>query len=170
MASGDMSQTIDRVLVHVDEAGGLADAAALGDVVEDGEGFVVRQMGMLKRRAFPLGEIAAANAAIQETDSFPMAAPAVLAQISRAAFPVFGALFILTAELFDGPHGFSLLSEPVQPQPDTLYRRDRPAPPFTLSNFQTRGKIAALRKSRQSVPQNRSILPRVWGCRGRETI
>ena len=36
----------DGVLAHADKSAGLADAAALGDMGEEGEDFVLRQVGV----------------------------------------------------------------------------------------------------------------------------
>src|SRR3954447_4960056 len=53
----------DGVLVHAHQAGGLADAAAVLQVLEDGEGARVRQAGAEEGGAFALGEAPLAGAA-----------------------------------------------------------------------------------------------------------
>ena len=42
----------DGVLAHTDKSAGLADAAALGDMGEEGEDFVLRQVGVEQGRPF----------------------------------------------------------------------------------------------------------------------
>jgi hypothetical protein len=56
----------DGVFVDADEAGGLAYAAALGQVMQDGEGLVSRQAGIEQRRAFAFGEARLAGAGVQQ--------------------------------------------------------------------------------------------------------
>jgi hypothetical protein len=53
----------DGVLIDADEAGGLSNAAAFVEVVEDGEGLVVGEAGAEQGGAFALGEAPLAGAA-----------------------------------------------------------------------------------------------------------
>jgi hypothetical protein len=46
VSSGQFRQADDRIAVDVEEASGLSDAAALGEVLEDGASLLVGQMGM----------------------------------------------------------------------------------------------------------------------------
>ena len=44
--SGQSRQADDRIAVDLDQASGLSDAAALGEVLEDGASLLVGQMGV----------------------------------------------------------------------------------------------------------------------------
>ena len=55
----------DGVLAHADKSAGLADAAALGDMGEEGENFVLCQVGVVTGEAFSLGKPGLAGLAIE---------------------------------------------------------------------------------------------------------
>ena len=61
--AGPQAVADDGVLIDADEAAGLADAAALGEVVQDGDGLVLAQAGAEQGGAFPLGEAGLTGAA-----------------------------------------------------------------------------------------------------------
>jgi hypothetical protein len=65
VSSGDLRQAGDGVAVDVDQASGLSDAAALGEVLEHGAGLLVGQVGMEQGRALALGEAIFAGVAIE---------------------------------------------------------------------------------------------------------
>src|SRR3954453_19510335 len=64
------------VLIDPDQAAGDARPAALAKVLEDGEGLVVGQSGLLQDRALALGEGALTGAAVDHADPPALAAPA----------------------------------------------------------------------------------------------
>src|SRR6516225_4147380 len=87
----------DGVLLHADQAAGLADAAALGQVVQDRQGAVAAQAGAEERGALALGEAGLAGAAAQEE-----AAVAAIAgrggEVAVAPFAGVGAVRVLATE------------------------------------------------------------------------
>jgi hypothetical protein len=56
MLSGDAGQSAGRVGIDADEASGGADAAALVEVLEHGEGLLLGEMAVEQGRALALGE------------------------------------------------------------------------------------------------------------------
>jgi hypothetical protein len=87
----------DGVLIDARQAGGLADAAAVLEVLEDGEGFVVGQSCAEQGGAFTLGEALLAGAA-GEHAALPGAVAEGNAEIVLATQAVVRALGILAAE------------------------------------------------------------------------
>ncbi len=82
--------------VDTHQPGGLADAAAVGEVLEDRQDLLVRQLGVEQRGALELGGADLAGAAVQQ----PVAGPAVVAadgEVAGAAAAVVGAIGILAA-------------------------------------------------------------------------
>ncbi len=65
MLAGESAIAADGVGMDVDQAGRLADAAALVDVSEDREGLVLGQVGTIQRSALALGEAGPTAAAIE---------------------------------------------------------------------------------------------------------
>jgi hypothetical protein len=63
---GHQRQPGDRVLVDPDQSGGLADPAALGQVLQDRQDLVMREPGVEKRRPLELGEAGLAVAAVEQ--------------------------------------------------------------------------------------------------------
>jgi hypothetical protein len=63
---GQKGQPCDRVLVDPDQPGGLADAAPLGQVLQDRQDLVVGELGIEERRPLELGEAGLAGAAIEQ--------------------------------------------------------------------------------------------------------
>jgi hypothetical protein len=68
MLSDQFRQADDRIAVDGDQASGLSDAAALGEVFEHGAGFLFGQVGVEKRCAFALGEAILADVAVEQSD------------------------------------------------------------------------------------------------------
>jgi hypothetical protein len=66
VAAGLEGEADDGVLADPDQAGGLADADALGEVGQDGEGLVGGQAGVEQGRALALGEAGLAGLAVQQ--------------------------------------------------------------------------------------------------------
>jgi hypothetical protein len=69
--AGLACQPGDGVLVDAHQPGGLADAAAVGEVSEDGQDFVVGEFGIEQRCALELGEAGLAGAAVEQAMSGP---------------------------------------------------------------------------------------------------
>jgi hypothetical protein len=64
VGAGQAGEAHDGVAVDADEAFGLADAAAVGDVGRDGPGLVIRQAGVEQGGALALGEAGLAGLAV----------------------------------------------------------------------------------------------------------
>ena len=66
VAAGLEAEADDGVLVDADQAAGLADAAAVGQVPQDRDGLVAGQAGVEQGRALALGEAGLAGAAAEQ--------------------------------------------------------------------------------------------------------
>ena len=84
------------------EATRSADAAALADVVEDGDDLVGRQLGALEGGAFAFGRCLLAGAALDHADPPVATAPAAEINVAVAALNVVGAGGIVAEALLDG--------------------------------------------------------------------
>jgi hypothetical protein len=83
--------------VHADQAAGLAHAAALGDVVQDGHDLVGGQVAVEQGRALALGEAGLASLAAEEAALLGPVAHGH-GQVAFAALAVVGAMPVLAAE------------------------------------------------------------------------
>jgi hypothetical protein len=97
MSADQQAVADDGVFVHADQAAGLADATALGDVVEDGDDLAVGEPGVEQGGAFAFGEAALTGAAGQHAALLGAVAEAD-AEVSQPPLAVVGAVGILTAE------------------------------------------------------------------------
>jgi hypothetical protein len=96
----------DGVLADAHQAAGLADAAALGEVVQDGEGFFGTQAGVEQGRALAFGEACLAGLAVEQAAWWRSIACAD-GEIAVASFTVVGTVGVLTAESVEVVvHGF----------------------------------------------------------------
>jgi hypothetical protein len=66
VAAGPAGEADDGVFADPDQAGGLADADAFGQVGQDSQGLVGGQVGVEQGRALALGEAGLAGAAVQQ--------------------------------------------------------------------------------------------------------
>ena len=97
MSAGQDAEADDGILAHADEAAGLAYAAALGDVGEDGDDGRLGQAGIEQGRALALGKTGLAALAIEQ----PALLRAVVSAHGEVAVPalaVVGTVVILAAE------------------------------------------------------------------------
>jgi hypothetical protein len=101
------------VAMDADESLGLADAAPLGDVLQDGRGLLRRQVGAEQRRALAPGEPVAAGAAAEESDRRGLAVVAADGEVSPAADAMIGALGIQAAGRREVIHGPPRATYPV---------------------------------------------------------
>jgi hypothetical protein len=74
--SGDPAIVADGIGMDLDQAGRLEDAAALGDVFQDGEDFLLGQVGAVQRGALAFGEPGPAGAAVEQPILAVLAQPA----------------------------------------------------------------------------------------------
>jgi hypothetical protein len=105
--TGDDGQAHDRVLVNADQATGLAHAATLLQMPEDGERFVVGQFGTIQRRAFTFREAFLAGATGENAPLFVGAVAETNTQIVEAALAVVGTSGVVATEGCQVIHGVS---------------------------------------------------------------
>jgi hypothetical protein len=104
MLSGDAGQTSDGVGVDADQASGGADAAALVEVLEHGEGLLFGEMAVEQRRALALGEAVLARLAVEQSDVALLTVAGADREIAGVTGAVEGALRVLTAETREVVH------------------------------------------------------------------
>src|SRR5262249_48194481 len=105
--AGGPGQPADRVLVDADQTGGLADAAAVGQVPEGGQELVTRQAGVEEGRGLVLGEAVLAGAAVEQAVLLADAVAGADGQVALAAPAVQGAGGALAAEAAEVVHARS---------------------------------------------------------------
>ena len=103
MVPGQPDLAGDGVLAHTDKSAGLADAAALGDMGEEGENFVLRQVGIEQRSAFLVGKPGLAGLAIEQAALLGTVVSAH-SEVAVAAFAVVQTIRILAAEACEVIH------------------------------------------------------------------
>jgi len=105
--ASEYGQPDHGVLVDPDQAAGLADATALLEMLEDGEGFVLGELGAIQRSALAFGEAFLAGATGQ--DAALLVGPIAEAhpEVVEATAAVVGAVGVLAAEVFQVVHGGS---------------------------------------------------------------
>jgi hypothetical protein len=95
--AGQQAVTDNGVLVDADQTAGLADAAPLGDVVQDRDDLAVRQSGVEQGRTLAFGEASLAGAAGEQAATLRAVAEAD-AEVSQTPLAVVGARRVLAAE------------------------------------------------------------------------
>jgi hypothetical protein len=98
MLSDDAGQASDGVGIDADQASGGADATALVEVLEDGEGLSFGEMAMEQGRALAFGEAVLAGLAVEQTDVVLPAVAGADREIAGVTAAVEGTLRVLTAE------------------------------------------------------------------------
>ncbi len=93
------------VAVDPHEPLGLADAAALGDVFEQGDGLLLAQVGVEHRSALAFGEPIATGATSEEADRSGFAVMTADREVFPAPDAMIGALGIQAAEPREVIHG-----------------------------------------------------------------
>ena len=104
--AGQQGQPGDGVLVDPDQPGGLADAAALGEVLQDRQDLVVRELGVEQRRPLELGEPGLAGVAVEQA-VVGLAEVVADREVAGAAPAVVGAVGVLAAEAARSSVGMS---------------------------------------------------------------
>lgn len=97
MVPGQQAVAGNGVLAHADQAAGLANAAALGDVGEDGDDLFLWQVGVEERSALALGKAGLAGLAIEQA-ALLGAVVAADGEVAVAAFAVVWTIWMLAAE------------------------------------------------------------------------
>jgi hypothetical protein len=104
MSSGDAGQPPDGVGIDADQASGAADATALVEVLEHGEGLLFREVAVEQRRALALGEAVLAGLAIEQSDVVLLAVAGADREVPGVTRAVEGAFGVLTAEAREVVH------------------------------------------------------------------
>jgi hypothetical protein len=105
MLSGDASQSADGVGIDADEPPCGADATALIEVLEDGDGLLLGEMGVEQSRPLAFGEAVFAGVAVKQSDVVLFAVAGADREIPGMAPTVGGADGVLTAEASEVVHG-----------------------------------------------------------------
>ncbi len=112
MLSDPPGQADDRIAVDSDQAFGLSDAAALGEMLEHGAGFRFGQVRVEKRRARAFGEAVLADVAVEQPDGLGFAGARADREGPRVALAEAGAIGFLAAEASEVVHGWKTPSGP----------------------------------------------------------
>jgi hypothetical protein len=97
MLAGAEAVADDGVLADADEASGLADAYALGDVLQKRDGYLIGEAGVEQGGALALGESRLAGLAVEEA-TLLLAVAAANGEVAKAAFAEVGARRVLAAK------------------------------------------------------------------------
>jgi hypothetical protein len=119
MTSGGAGQSDDGVGSDADEAAGLSDAVALGQVVEDGDGRLLGESAAVQGCALALGEASAAGVAVEEAILLGLAVVAADREVAGVALAVERTVGILAAEARAVIHG---VGGPGRPGQDEVWR------------------------------------------------
>jgi hypothetical protein len=105
--SGGAGQSDDGVAVDADQAPGLADTVAFGQVLQDRDGGLLGEVTAIQRRALAFGEAGAAALAVELSELLVLAEPAADREVTGIASAVDRAVRILAAEAGEVVHGVS---------------------------------------------------------------
>jgi hypothetical protein len=98
MIASGAGQPDDGIAMDADEASGLSNAVALGEVMEHGAGLGVGEPAVEQRGALALGEAGLAGVAVKQADVVVLAVAITDGEVSGVASPVGGAVGVLAAE------------------------------------------------------------------------
>jgi hypothetical protein len=104
LLAGDQGEAYDRVFVDPDQAAGLTHAAALLQMLENGESCLLSKLAMVQGGALAFGEAFLASATGQDTAFFLGSVAEADAEIVEAAAAIVGAPRVLAAEGFQDIH------------------------------------------------------------------
>jgi len=104
MIAGGSGQPDDGIGVDADEAPGLSDAIAFGEVLQDGEGLVLGQPAVEQRGALALGEAGLAGPAVEQADPVVLAVAVADGEVAGVAAPVQVAIGIMATEAGEVVH------------------------------------------------------------------
>ena len=105
MLPGGAGEPDDGVAVDADEPPGGADAAALVEVIEDGEVLLLGEMAAVERRALALGEAGAAIVAVELSELLVLTEASADGEVAGATSAVERAVGVLAAEAGEVVHG-----------------------------------------------------------------
>jgi hypothetical protein len=98
VVAGGLGQSDDGIAMDADEAFGLTDAVALGEVMEHRAGLLVGESAIEQRRALALGEAGLAGVAVEQADLIPLAVAVADGEVAGPSSAVEGAVAILATE------------------------------------------------------------------------
>jgi hypothetical protein len=104
MGPDQFRQADDRIAVDLDQASCLSDAAALGEVLKHGAGFLIGQVGVEQRRAVALREAVLTGVAVEQADVVGFAVAVANGEVSRVALAEQAAIGFLAAEASEVVH------------------------------------------------------------------
>jgi hypothetical protein len=90
--------------MDADEASGLADAIALGQVLQDRDGRRFGELTAVKRRALALGEAGPAGVAVEQAELLMLAIAAADGEVASVALAIEGTARVLAAEASESVH------------------------------------------------------------------
>jgi hypothetical protein len=105
MLSGGAGQSDDGIRSDADEAAGLSNAVALGQVVEDGDGRLIGESAAVQGRALALGEAGTAGVTVELAKLLVLAVVATDREVAGVAPAVERTVGILAAEAGEVVHG-----------------------------------------------------------------
>ena len=106
MVAGGAGQSDDGVAMDADEAFGLTDAVALGQMMEHRAGLLVGESAVEERGALALGEAGLAGVAIEQADVIPLAVAVADGEVAGPSSAVEGAVGVLATEAGEVVHGW----------------------------------------------------------------
>jgi len=105
MSPGGVGEAEDGVAVDAEEASGLADAVAFGQVVQDRDGGGLGQMAAVQRGALAFGEAGAAGVAVELSELLVLADSAADGEVAGVALAVERTFGLLATETGEVVHG-----------------------------------------------------------------
>jgi hypothetical protein len=104
MLSDDAGQASNGIGIDADQASGAADATALIEVLEDGEGGFFGEMAVEQGRALAFGEAVFAGLAVEQSDVVLLTVAGADREVPSVTLTVEGAFGVLTAEAREVVH------------------------------------------------------------------
>jgi hypothetical protein len=101
---GSAGQSYDGIAMDTDEASGLADAATLGQVLQDRDGGRFGEMTAVKRRALALREVGVAGVAVEQAELLLLAVAAAHGKVAGVASAIESTVGVLAAEASEIVH------------------------------------------------------------------
>jgi hypothetical protein len=104
MPPGGAGQSDDGVAMDADEASGLADAIALGQVFQDRDGGRLGEVAAIQRRALALREAGPAGVAVELAELLLLTVTAADREVAGVPSAIEGTVGVLAAEACEVAH------------------------------------------------------------------
>ena len=111
-------QALHGVFTHPRQTGGLSNAAAFRQMMQDGLGTFLGHPAVFQRRVAPFRKVCATRAALQQTNGLILTVGLMHAEVARAALAKVGARLVQTTKAFQRLH---VLTPPAQAVYPTAY-------------------------------------------------